>query len=86
MIGIYYLISINIATLLLYGLDKWAAKMRSRRMPERWLLMLLCLGGALGGFIGIYLFQHKTRKWQFVALSAIALIAYLILVVKLYLK
>ena len=42
----YYLIIINIAAWLMYGLDKWKAKSGAWRIPERTLLLTALLGGS----------------------------------------
>lgn len=49
------------------GLDKRAACRSRRRVPERRLFLLAALGGAAGGWAGMYVFRHKTRHWYFVA-------------------
>ena len=62
----YYLIIINIAAWLMYGLDKWKAKSGAWRIPERTLLLTAFLGGAAGALAGMLLFRHKTRKPKFI--------------------
>ena len=62
----YYLIIINIAAWLMYGLDKWKAKSGAWRLPERTLLLTAFLGGAAGALAGMLLFRHKTRKPKFI--------------------
>lgn len=57
----YYLIIINIAAWLMYGLDKWKAKSGAWRIPERTLLLTALLGGSAGALAGVLLFHHKTR-------------------------
>ncbi len=61
----YYLIIINIAAWLMYGLDKWKAKSGAWRIPERTLLLTALLGGSAGALAGMLLFHHKTRKPKF---------------------
>ena len=36
----YYLIVVNLLTCIIYGIDKWKAKRRAWRIPERTLLLL----------------------------------------------
>lgn len=65
-----YLIGIagmSLATLIVWGADKAAAMAGAWRVPERTLLALVFLGGALGGGLGMLLFRHKTRKPGFKA-------------------
>ena len=61
----YYLIVINIAAWLMYGLDKWKAKSGAWRIPERTLLLTALAGGSVGALAGMLLFHHKTRKPKF---------------------
>ena len=60
-----YGLIINVITFLLFGLDKWYAKQEFRRIPEKTLLGISTIGGAIGAFLGMQLFRHKTRKARF---------------------
>lgn len=64
----YYLILINIAAWIVYGLDKWKARTGKWRIPEKTLLFLAFAGGSLGALFAMILFRHKTRKTRFVVL------------------
>ena len=55
------LIPINIITFLSLGYDKLQAKAGGRRIPEKTLLFMGILGGAIGGLLGMQVFRHKTR-------------------------
>ena len=48
------------------GDDKRRAQAGRRRTPEARLFLLAALGGALGGWLGMRAFRHKTRHWTFV--------------------
>ena len=61
---IYYLV-INIVAFFTYGLDKWKAKRDAWRVPEKTLLGMAALGGALGALLGMHVFHHKTKKAKF---------------------
>lgn len=61
----YYLIIINIAAWIMYGLDKWKAKSGAWRIPERTLLLTALAGGSVGALAGMLFFHHKTRKPKF---------------------
>lgn len=50
----------------LMGADKSCARKGLRRVPERRLFLLAFLGGAAGGWLGMYVFRHKTRHLRFV--------------------
>lgn len=62
----YYLIIVNIAAWIMYGLDKWKAKSGAWRIPERTLLLTALAGGSVGAIAGMLLFHHKTRKPKFI--------------------
>ena len=46
--------------------DKKRARQHRRRIPEKTLLLVGLFGGALGGWLGMYVFRHKTRHPIFV--------------------
>lgn len=53
------------ASVVLYGIDKFAAVGKKRRLPEATLHLVALLGGWPGAAIGQRLFRHKTRKASF---------------------
>lgn len=56
----------------LYGLDKWAAGTRRRRIEEATLHLFAVAGGWPGGLLGQRVFRHKTRKQPFQAIFWVA--------------
>lgn len=71
---IYYLLSVNLATFIAYGIDKLKARRNgalhnkrhlSRRIPEVALLLLAALGGSPAALLAMYLFRHKTLHKKF---------------------
>ncbi len=60
-----YLAYINIASFILFGLDKWKAVHDQRRVREAVLFGFSICGGSVGGLLAMYLFHHKTRKPAF---------------------
>lgn len=74
----YYLV-INIITFLIWGFDKFRAKLQQWRIPEKTLFGLIILGGGVGALFGMTVFRHKTRKPQFKVVSVISVIAHIIL-------
>lgn len=60
-----YLLAINVATFLTYGIDKWKAKNDKWRIRETSLLMLAVLGGSLGAWLGMKVWHHKTLHKKF---------------------
>jgi len=78
----YYLACIGLTALLLTAYDKWAARLRQTgRVPERALLIVGALGGALPMYILMRLIRHKTRHRLFMlglpALAALQIAALL---------
>jgi uncharacterized membrane protein YsdA (DUF1294 family) len=64
-IFIIYLIIINLACLFLMAQDKKFAKQGHRRIPEKRLFLNAVLGGALGIWLGMKLWHHKTKHRSF---------------------
>ena len=62
---ICYLIAINIATFLLYGIDKYKAKKNQWRISEATLLTMAAIGGSIGAWTGMRLWHHKTMHKKF---------------------
>lgn len=62
---LYYIILINIASILLYGWDKYCAIHHRWRISEVSLLCIAVLGGSMGAFLGMKIFRHKTLHWKF---------------------
>ena len=57
-----YLVIINIAAFILYGVDKSAAIKGKSRIPNRVLIGMAVIGGSIGALAGMYAFRHKTKK------------------------
>ena len=60
-----YLEAVNLLTLVVFGLDKYRAKVHRERIPEAALMGLAFIGGSVGALAGMYLFRHKIRKPKF---------------------
>ena len=75
---VVWLAAVSANTFLLYGLDKLLSKVDGPRTPEALLHLLALLGGFPGGWLGMFVFRHKTnlRKhlpiWGFLALGTLA--------------
>lgn len=76
---IYYLIFINIVTLLLFIIDKRKAIKKKWRISELTLLTSSFIGGSIGAMIGMYIFRHKTKHWKFIILIPLSMILHVIL-------
>ena len=74
----YYLI-ITLITFLVWGFDKFRAKVQQWRVPEKTLYGLILLGGGIGALSGIAVFRHKTRKPQFKIAAIIGIVVHLFL-------
>ena len=77
----YYLIIINIITLLIYGLDKYLAIKNLRRISEFSLFFLSFIGGPLGALLGMLIFRHKTKKIKFYTVNILCIILYIYIVI-----
>ena len=60
-----YVLGLGLITFLTYGYDKLQAIRGGRRVPERALLVLTLIGGALGGWAGMLIWRHKTKHARF---------------------
>ena len=73
------LAAMNLLAFILYGVDKLKAKKGAWRIPEATLLLVAALGGSLGALLGMELFRHKTKHWQFKILVPLFLILHIVL-------
>ena len=62
---ICYLLAINIATFLFYGIDKYKAKKGKWRISEATLLTMAAIGGSIGAWVGMRIWHHKTMHKKF---------------------
>ena len=80
---LYYLLAVNIATFLLYGIDKYKAKKSKWRISKVTLLTMAAIGGSIGAWAAMRLWHHKTMHKKFkygipvIIIMQIALVAYL---------
>lgn len=81
MLLVYYLIVINMIAFTLFGIDKAKARADKWRIPEHTLLLFVFLGGEIGGFLGMKVFHHKTKKNKFRITVPILLVVELVLIV-----
>ena len=80
---LFYFIAINIITFIAFGVDKQKAIEQKSRIRIITLLGLSFIGGAIGGWIAMYTFRHKTKKDYFTV--GLPLIGLMHIVVILYL-
>ena len=78
------LLAVNIATFLLYGIDKYKAKKGKWRISEATLLTMAAIGGSIGAWAGMRLWHHKTMHKKFkygiplITILQVALAVYLL--------
>lgn len=62
-----YLAAVNLAAFTAFGIDKWNATHRRRRISETSLLMYAAVGGSVGALAGMKVWRHKTlhRKFRY---------------------
>jgi uncharacterized membrane protein YsdA (DUF1294 family) len=64
LVAAWYLVA-SVVTLVVYAIDKRAARRDLRRVPEAVLHALALLGGWPGALLAQRLFHHKTLKMSF---------------------
>lgn len=74
-----YLLVMNCVCFFMMGADKRFAKAHHRRIPERTLFGAALAGGALGAFIGMRLFRHKTKHLLFSVGLPLAVILHILI-------
>ena len=81
-----YLVVINLIAFILYGIDKKRAIRNEHRIRESVLLWIARLGGAIGSWMGIKIFRHKTKHTKFRIVVPLWMIIWVIAVVFLIIK
>ena len=61
----WYLLFINVISVILCVLDKIKARLDAWRVPEKTLFIVSALGGAVGMYITMQLVRHKTKHKRF---------------------
>lgn len=79
-----FLLLLSPVTFCMYGIDKQKAKKGAWRTPERTLLLFSLFGGALGGFVAMQVFRHKTRHWYFTAVNLLGILLHTALLILCY--
>lgn len=73
-----WLAAINLVTFIIYGYDKAEAKSGGLRVPEVVLHGLALAGGFFGGWIGRFVFRHKTRKPIFTVVLTVSTVIWFV--------
>lgn len=79
-----YIIGVNIVAFILMGVDKRKARNHLWRIPERTFWSLAIIGGAIGSFVGMKVFHHKTRHHSFVVGMPLIIIVHFFLFLYLF--
>lgn len=80
-----YLAAITLITFIAFAIDKSKSKSKSRRIPERTLLIMSAIGGSLGALLAMHFVRHKTQHAKFkygipaMLIAHIALLGYVLL-------
>ncbi|QNU68747.1 DUF1294 domain-containing protein [Ruminiclostridium herbifermentans] len=74
------LLILNIFGFILVSLDKYKAKNKLWRIPERSFFILSILGGSIGVYVGLFLFKHKTRHWYFMVIIPLIILAQIVFI------
>lgn len=69
----------SLSLFLLYGFDKAQAVRQGWRVPEMLLHALALIGGFIGGWLGMFMFRHKTRKPIFKVVLAVATVLHAVI-------
>lgn len=76
-----YLLIINIATLIVFALDKMRALSNKWRYKIVTLLGLCFIGGSLGGLLAMYVFRHKTQQDYFTVGVPLIIVTQIIVII-----
>lgn len=85
-VGIVMLCMLNIIGFLITAADKYKARKRHWRIPEKVFFYISLMGGVPGVYSGLLLFKHKTRHKRFMWGLPAILAAQLVLVYFLFFK
>ena len=77
---VFYYIAINILTFVMFFIDKRAAKKNLWRKKESLLMGMILAGGVVGGFWGVFLLRHKSRKLKFKFVLVLSLILHILII------
>lgn len=71
----------NAASFIMFGLDKAAARLAWRRIPEYLLYLVSFLGGPIGAVAAMKFFRHKTQKTNFQLVLAFLILVQVVMAI-----
>lgn len=74
---LFYIGFANLLGFVLMGMDKKKARENKWRIPERTLWGVAILGGAIGSYMGMRVFRHKTKHTSFKVGMPLLILAHL---------
>lgn len=84
LIFLIYLGILSLITFIVFVADKIKAQNGAWRIPESVLLGLSAIGGAVGGYLAMFIAWHKVRKWYFHVEEVLSLILHVAITLLLY--
>lgn len=81
-----YLFIVNLISLIIYIIDKYAASRSENRIRESYLLFSGFIGGVIGSLIGMILFRHKTKKKKFWILNVLFMLMWCYIIYMFYIN
>lgn len=79
---ILFVLIASLIAFIAYGADKAKAIKGKYRIPEITLIALALLGGALGAFLGMCVFRHKTKHLKFTLTVPLLSVVWIIIIAK----
>ena len=80
----YYAAIINILSFVLFGIDKLKAILKKRRINETILLLAAFIGGSIGSYLAMDVFNHKVSKDSFLVGIPMMMTLHLIILICLF--
>ncbi len=77
-----YIVLINLLSFLLFGIDKYLAIKKKRRISEKTLILMMYIGGIVGSLLGMLFFHHKTKKIKFYIHIIISIIIWMYIILE----
>ena len=76
-----YILFLNVYLYWIMGKDKESARRNERRIPERHIFLFSALGGAVGTYMAMHHYRHKTKHRSFkIGIPAIIIIQIILVI------